>query len=499
MQDAHDLSLVMSAGVSIVVLETHDETRAIDLLLRVARQRDTAVHQWTVTDGLRRVGFGLQLEQDSEYTEPEELLDRLKKNAEPGIYALCDFHPWLNADAPKQIRQLKDIALRSRSGGLYVVLISHRIKLPEELSRLSARFDVALPSKAQIMEVVREEAKTWARNNGNIRVKTDNETLEQLVGGLRGLTHGEVRRLVRSAIVDDGAINEADLPEINAAKFRLMDMEGVLSFDYSGEQFSNVGGMENLKNWLDKRKAVFSGSVSGLDAPKGILLLGVQGGGKSLAAKAIAGTWAVPLLKLDMGALYNKFYGETERNLRESLSLAEKMSPCVLWIDEIEKGLGGDNDEGGTAGRVLGTLLTWMAERKEGVFMVATSNDISRLPPELVRKGRFDELFFVDLPDATARHKIFQIHLANRELDAERFALAELVGASDGFSGAEIEQAIVSGLYSALARDDEITTELLLGEISSTSPLSVVRAEHIAHLRDWAKQRNVVMVSEGNG
>ena len=493
MQDAHDLNLVIASGVSIIGLETYDEPRAIDLLLRVARQRDTALYQWTVTDGLKRAGFGLQVEQTSKYSEPGELLDKLKNRAEPGIYALCDFHPWLGEDMPTQVRQLKDIALRNDNGVVTIVLVSHRIKLPEELSRLSARFTVSLPGKAQIMKVVREEAKSWARSNGEGRVKTDNDTLEQLVSGLRGLTHGEVRRLVRRAIVDDGAITNADLPEINEAKFRLMDMEGVLSFDYSGGQFSDVGGMENLKDWLEKRKAVFTGSVSGLDSPKGILLLGVQGGGKSLAAKSIAGAWGVPLLKLDMGALYNKFFGETERNLRESLSLAEKMSPCVLWLDELEKGLGGDRDDSGTGGRVLGTLLTWMAERKSGVFMVATSNDVSQLPPELIRKGRFDELFFVDLPDADARQKIFSIHMGNRELDVTQYSMAELVAAAEGFSGAEIEQAIVSGLYSALARNVDMTTELLLDEILSTSPLSVVMGDRIAQLRAWAQQRNVVM------
>lgn len=493
MQDAHDLSLVIAAGVPLIALESYDEPKAIDLLLRVARQRDTALYQWTVTDGLKRVGFGLQVQQPGQYSEPEALLEQLKHRAEPGIYALCDFHPWLGADMPRQIRQLKDMALRNDNGAVTIVLVSHRIKLPEELARLSARFDVSLPSKEQIMKVVREEAKNWSGGNGAVRVKSDNATLEQLVSGLRGLTHGEVRRLVRGAIVDDGAITDADLPEVNQAKFRLMNMDGVLSFDYSTEQFANVGGMKNLRSWLDKRKAVFSGLVTGLDAPKGILLLGVQGGGKSLAAKAIAGAWSAPLLKLDMGALYNKFFGETERNLRESLLLAEKMAPCVLWLDEIEKGLGADGDDNGTSGRVLGTLLTWMAERRGGVFLVATSNDISRLPPELVRKGRFDELFFVDLPDADTRNKIFSIHLTKRGLQPERFALAELVMASESFSGAEIEQAIVSGLYSALARETNLTTDLLLEEILSTSPLAVVMGERIAELRAWAQQRNVVL------
>lgn len=495
MQDAHDLGLVIDAGVSIVALETYDEPRAIDLLMRVARDRGTDLHQWTVTEGLKRAGFGLQVEAPNEYADPLTVLDLLKKRAQPGIYALCDYHPWLGEDNPTQIRQLKDIALRNTNGSVTIVLVSHRVVLPRELSRLSARFEVSLPSREQLLKIVREEAKSWTGKESSRRVKTDNATLEQLVGGLRGLTHGEARRLIRGAIVDDGAITESDLPEINQAKFRLMDMEGVLTFDYSGEKMINVGGMANLKSWLAKRRAAMNGAVKGIDPPKGILLLGVQGGGKSLAAKAIAGTWSLPLLKLDMGALYNKFYGETERNLRESLNLAEKMSPCVLWLDEIEKGLGSGHgtDDSGTSGRVLATLLTWMAERKSGVFLVATSNDISRLPPELVRKGRFDELFFVDLPEAEAREKIFEIHLGNRNLNPEDFSLPELVAASGGFSGAEIEQAIVSALYSALAREEEVNTTLMLEELGSTSPLSVVMADRFGELRRWARERSVVL------
>lgn len=495
MQDAHDLALVIDAGVSIIALETYDEPRAIDLLMRVARNRGTPLHQWTVTEGLKRAGFGVQVETPNEYSDPLTVLDMLKKRARPGVYALCDYHPWLGPDNPTQVRQLKDIALRNTNGSVTIVLVSHRIELPRELSRLSARFEVSLPNRDQLLKIIREEAKSWTGTDSNKRVKTDGETLDQLVSGLRGLTHGEARRLVRSAIVDDGAISESDLPEINQAKFSLMDMEGVLAFDYSGEQLSNVGGMENLKAWLEKRRAVLNGAVKGIDPPKGILLLGVQGGGKSLAAKAIAGAWSLPLLKLDMGALYNKFYGETERNLRESLNLADKMSPCVLWLDEIEKGLGNGSggEDSGTAGRVLGTLLTWMAERQAGVFLVATSNDISRLPPELVRKGRFDELFFVDLPEAEAREKIFSIHLNNRELNPEDFSLPELVAASAGFSGAEIEQAIVSALYSALAREEAVNTTLILEELGSTSPLSVVMADRIGLLRAWAQERSVVL------
>ncbi len=492
MQDAHDLGLVLKSDVPLLVLETHDEPRAIDLLIKVTRELDKQLFQWTATEGLRRADIGLQLESEQEHAEPEAVLSFIKTRGVPGIYVLCDYHHWLDHEHPKNIRLLKDIALRNTYGALTVVLLSHRLTLPPELSRLSSRFEASLPDENHIRGLVRAEAKRWAARNNNKKVKTDNESLQNLVNNLRGLTHGEVTRLARGAIVDDGAINESDLPEINRAKFELMDMDGVLSYEYRTEHFANVGGMNNLKEWLETRRKAFLGEIdTGTDTPKGILLLGIQGSGKSLAAKAVAGVWGVPLLRLDVGALYNKFYGETERNLRESLKLADSMSPCVLWLDEIEKGLSSDNNDGGLSQRVLGTLLTWMAERETPVFLVATSNDISKLPPELVRKGRFDELFFVDLPNADAREAIFSIHLNNRGLKPEQFVLPELAEASDGFSGAEIEQAVVSAYYSALAEDAEVDNTAILEEIYRANPLSVVMAEHIQGLRDWAAERQV--------
>ena len=492
MQDAHDLNLVIKAGIPLVALETWDEPRAIDLLLRLARKRDSSLFQWSVTEGLKRAGFGLQIEAEAKHSEPEAILDYLKHRAEPGIYALCDFHPWFGDEHPRHTRQLKDIAQSNNGGSLTIVLVSHRLVLPPELSRLSARFQISPPNRDQILTIVREEAKKWTKGKDGRKVRTDNATLQQLVSSLQGLTHAEVKRLCRSAIVDDGAITDSDLPALNKAKFDLMGMDGVLSYEYQTEPLTKIGGMANLKQWLGQRHEVFRGDVGGMDTPKGILLLGVQGGGKSLAARAVAGAWQVPLLKLDMGALYSKFHGETERNLRESLQLAESMSPCVLWLDEIEKGVSSDNNDGGVSGRVLATLLTWMAEHKGRVFLVATSNDITQLPPELVRKGRFDELFFVDLPDEEARKMIFTIHLQNRELEPEQFALNELVQASEQFSGAEIEQAIVAALYSALAQDTTVTTGLLLDEIQKTSPLSIVMVEKLSALRHWAKERKVV-------
>ncbi len=492
MPDARDLALVLTGGAPLVVMETHDEARAIELLARVAREQDRDLFQWTCTDGLRRVGFGLQVEQPAEHAEAEAVLRHVKERAAPGVYVLCDFHHWLLPEHPRPVRLLKDIALRRAASPVSLVLLSHRLALPMELSRLAARFETALPDEAQILGMVRDEARRWARLNPDAKVRSDDATLKQLVANLRGLSHGEVRRLARGAIVDDGAITESDVEAVNRTKFRLLDADSVLSFEYRTERFAEVGGMARLKAWLELRRAVFLGAgAPGIDPPKGMLLLGVQGGGKSLAAKAVAGLWGVPLLRLDMGALYNKYHGETERNLREALKLAEAMAPAVLWLDEIEKGLGTADQDGGTSQRVLGTLLTWMAERTSRVFLAATANDISRLPPELLRKGRFDEIFFVDLPDAATREAILAIHLQRRGLAPERFDLPRLAALSGECSGAELEQAIVSAHYAALARDAALDQAALEEELLRITPLATLMAERIQTLRAWARERGV--------
>ncbi|MFA5547838.1 MAG: AAA family ATPase [Porticoccaceae bacterium] len=493
MQDAHDLTVTLKSHVPLVVLESHDENGALQLLQRVASGLQRPLFRWSVSDGLETAAPGLRLEREAEHTDPESLLRHIKTRGQPGIYVLCDFHPWL-ADQPRIVRLLKDIALRNDQGAITLVFVSHAIAMPPELGRLCARFAISLPGEGEIMAIVKEEARKWAVLNQGEKVRADGESLAQLARNLRGLSRAEVKRLARGAIVDDGAITATDIPELNRAKFRLLDMEGVLSFEYATEQFASVGGMANLKRWLDlRRPALDAGAepMPGLDPPRGLLLLGVQGAGKSLAARAVAGLWGLPLLRLDMGALYNKYHGETERNLRESLALADRMAPCVLWIDEIEKGITSDGSDGGLSQRVLGTLLTWMAERRSRVFLAATANDISRLPPELVRKGRFDEIFFVDLPDRATRVAILEIHLRRRERDPAGFDLEALADACEGFSGAEIEQAIVAALYGAADRGEALNGEHIAAEIARTAPLSLVMAERLEALRAWARERNV--------
>lgn len=493
MQDLHDFEIILDSRVPLVVIETHEETRALQLVARAGMERRLPVFAWSCTEGIRRADLEGEIPERLTQ-EPEAALRHIKTASRASIWVLCDFHPFLQ-DQPKLVRLLKEIALQHDRMAHSVIFLSHALHLPAELSRYSAHMTLTLPTEQELLHLVREEAAQWSRSNQSQKVRTDNVTLDALVANLRGLTFSDARRLARGAIVNDGAITSEDIPEVNRAKFTLMRMDGVLSFEYDTASFSDVGGLTALKNWLVLRKPHFVNgardATSTVDAPKGIMLLGVQGSGKSLAAKATAGSLGVPLLRLDFAALYNKFIGETERNLRDALQLADMMSPCVLWIDEIEKGISAGDNDNGVSKRVLGTLLTWMAERKSQVFLVATSNDISGLPPELVRKGRLDEIFFVDLPDATVRQQIFSIHLNKRRQTVPNFDAQRLALASEGFSGAEIEQSVVAALYSAAAEQTPLTTEHVLREIVNTSPLSIVMAEKIAALRIWAKDRTV--------
>lgn len=487
--DIHDLGLVLDSKVKLLVIESWDEARVLETLTGLLVKRGMGGYCWSITSGMRRLG----IEEDAEAPasgDPEAALRVVRGDRRRNLYVFCDFHPFLT-DNPLLVRLLKEIAMAEGADAPILVLVSHALKVPVEVQRYAARFQLSLPCEEALQAIVREEAARWSMHNSNVRVRTDSATFSQLVKNLRGLSHAEARMMARTAICDDGAITQEDLPALNKSKFQLLDMDGVLSFEYETSRFADVGGLPNLKQWLAERQQAFL-SGAGQDQPKGVLLVGVQGGGKSLAAKAVAGLWGIPLLRLDFGKIYNKYFGETERNLREALQLAEQMSPCVLWVDEIEKGIStGDNDNG-VSQRVLGTLLTWMAERQSAVFMVATANSIERLPPELVRKGRFDELFFVDLPDAAVREEIFRIHLTRREIALGAIELPLLAQISEGFSGAEIEQAVVTALYAAQAQQGEVTQVMLERALRNTAPLSRVMAESLKALRDWAKERTVM-------
>ena len=493
MDGRHDLEIILRSRTPVVVIESRDEGRILTMLksITISGSVDSylPLFRWTVTDGLQRIDIAL--EPQTINSEPSDVLRHIRAVTKPGIYVLLDFHPFL--DDPVNVRLIKDICIRYREIARQIVLISHSVKLPAELEAFSARFEMALPSEDERRKIVERVADEWTRENPGARVQADARAYKMLIQNLAGLTYRDTEQLARNAIFVDGAITKSDLPGVMQAKYELLNRGGALQFEYETAKFSDVGGLARLKKWLAQRRAAFRGDASAahLDAPKGILLLGIQGCGKSLAAKATAGIFGVPLLRLDFGAIYDKYHGETERKLRESLRTADVMAPCVLWIDEIEKGIAGRGGETGTTQRVLGTFLTWMAEKKSPVFIVATANDISSLPPELVRKGRFDEIFFVDLPDKAVRAAILEIHLTGREQAPGNFAIEKLADAMEGFSGAEIEQAVVAALYAAHAQQEQLSTAHILQEVRETRPLSVVMQEQVAAMRAWAAGRTV--------
>jgi SpoVK/Ycf46/Vps4 family AAA+-type ATPase len=419
----------------------------------------------------------------------QEILTYIK-SAKNCVFALLDFHPYLTDSVI--VRFLKDIALTCSQHYSTVVLVGATLDVPKDLRQFTAYFRLPLPTPGELRGIVYDVAGEWGAQHGHREVQTTNKALDVLVRNLTGLTATDARRLALKAINDNGVISESELPEVMRAKYELLGRDSPLCFEYETAQFAEIGGMTRLRQWLEVRKSFFrDDSPDVLDPPRGMLLLGVQGCGKSLAAKAAAGIFGVPLLRLDFSVLYSKYYGETEHNLRKALETAEVMAPCVLWLDEIEKGLATGDEDDGLSRRVLGALLTWMSERQKAVFVVATANDITRLPPEMVRKGRFDEIFFVDMPSAENRRGILEIHLRKRRLDPADFGLDALVGATEGFSGAEIEQAIVSAIYTARAQDREMAQEDLLAEVGQTRPLSVVMAEQVRELREWAAGRTV--------
>ncbi|MEN7342525.1 MAG: AAA family ATPase [Pseudomonadota bacterium] len=493
MPDKHELRLLLNSSTPMICIETRDEPTVLRLLTDIAVNTSANLHRplfrWSVTDGLQRID--IELAPQPLNSEPGDVLGHIRASNTPGIYCLLDFHPYLND--PTLVRRLKDICLAFDTPRNKLVLISAGIKLPDDLRHYSATYQLAFPTEEKRTEIVQQIAREWRQENGGRSVKSDRRALTMLVRNLAGLSEADVRRLARNAIADDGVIDHLDIENVMQAKYKLLNNDGLLSYEYDTARFTEVAGLSKLKDWIQKRRRTFLGETArpGLDPPKGMLLIGVQGCGKSLAAKATAGALGTPLLRLEFGSLFNKYHGETERNLREALTLAETMAPCVLWIDELEKGLSGREDTTGTAQRVLGAFLTWMAERKPGVFVVATANEIKKLPPELIRKGRFDEIFFVDLPKREVREEILAIHLKRRGCNPDLIDLPVVAKATKHFSGAELEQLVVSALHAADADDSALTTQHLVAESEATSPLAVVMAERISELRQWAERRTV--------
>lgn len=494
------LLTLLETKTPIVVIETHEEPRVMALFERIAAQTEREVWTWSVSRGLR-VAHGLKLslgdfqgDSQPDANATKELPDALaavERMRTAALVVFLDIHPYLSN--PVITRAMKELALKAENKGLQLAFVGHDIELPDELTPFASVFEVEPMTLNRVKTLFNEEMARQRQKTGR-DVVGQRQTLDSLLRHMVGLPEASVRHMMRLAL-GDGQITTADLARVMQAKQSALGVAELLVFEQKLPAMEDVAGMAALKRWLHVRRAPFlDPAASGLPPPRGVLLLGVQGAGKSLSAKAIASSWQVPLFRMDFGALFDKFQGESERKLREALRVADAMQPCVLWMDEIEKGLAGGGEgssDSGTGKRLLGTLLTWMAERTSSVFLVATANDIDSLPPELMRKGRFDEIFFVDLPDAEVRAGILRIHLGKHQVAFDDAALAQLVALSEGYSGAEIEAAVVGARYEAHAVNQPPAAAMVQGELLRTKPLSVTRAEAVSALRAWAAERTV--------
>lgn len=488
--EAAELRQLLESRFPVVVVETPEERRFLHLIESVAGPAETPLFTWSLVQGLQRTPRG---ERVLETRELAQALWHIRKTPQNGYFVFLDAQPFL--DHPEVTRLIREIAFDFTRTQQAMIFVGSALTLAPDLQRMSATFRMAPTTPEDIRKLFKEEVELFASRNDGQVVKGDAAAYELMVQHLVGLSREDARRLVRQAIEHEGRITMDDVGRVLRHKHEALGKGGALQLVTDVESFERVGGQKRLKKWLELRRAAFLGAegAQALDVPKGVMLLGVQGSGKSLAAKAIAGSWRVPLLRLDFGAMYDKFHGETERNLRAALETAAAMSPCVLWLDEVEKGLasGDASGDAGVSKRVLATLLTWMSERRNRVFLMATANNIASLPPELLRKGRFDEIFFVDLPDAAVRGEIFRIHLEKRGHAPAGFEVGKLAEASPAFSGAEIEQSIVAASYSAFADRKPLDSEHVLQELRQTRPLAVLRAEEVDHLRRWADGRTV--------
>ena len=489
MDNLRDLKLLVLSRHPIICVNSFEEERVIQLVERVAVELQVPGYVWKATTGLSRFGVDQAI---YETQPPLKALESVASIRGDGVYLMLDLHRHL--DDSTIVRLLRDIAEAFSRKGSALVLCSPDLQVPDELAKSVVPFHLELPDPRELGLLVGRTLRDLAMDH-TIKIDVSKEDLRRVAEALRGLTLLEAGRVLTQVVMEDMALTASDVRRILSLKKDLIARDGVLEYYPQEDSLKSIGGLDNLKAWLRRRKAAFDPGARehGLEPPKGLLLLGVQGCGKSLCAKAVASEWGLGLLKLDPGRLYDKYVGESEKNLRRALATAEAMSPCVLWIDEIEKGFSteGSETDGGLSRRLLGTFLGWLQDRKATVFVVATANEIETVPPELFRKGRFDETFFVDLPSAAARREVFSIHLSRRKQEPAAFDLGALESASQGFSGAEIEQAIVAALYAAFADKKPLDIATLLGEIRSTVPLSRTYREKVEALRRWAAGRAV--------
>lgn len=490
MTDQDRLGRLIAARHACIFMPTHEEDYALSVVREAAFAQGLNLWLWSVIGGVRD-GLTQESQPVPETEHPAAGLYHLTQIQDRCVAVVLDLVGHLRDD--RTLRVLRDLVHQYGQTGSVLVIIDHRGDLPDVLRSDATSFELSLPTEKELEMVVRDTLRSLNRRK-TIEVDITRSGLRTIIRNLRGLTRRQAAQIIVDCVWEDCRFDLSDLNTVLARKRQALQTGGLLEYVEAPVDLDEIGGLDRLKAWLRRRQFALTedGARFGLEAPRGVLMLGVQGAGKSLCAKAIATAWQQPLLRMDVGALYDRYVGESERRLREALSQAGMMAPVVLWIDEIEKAFASAaarSTDGGLSQRMFGSLLTWMQEHREAVFLVATANDIEALPPELLRKGRFDEIFFVDLPEPEVRRDIFRIHLAKRGQDAGQFDLDALSVAAEGFSGAEIEQAVIAGLHEAFAEKHALTTSLLLHTLAESPPLSVTMAEQMAALRAWAQKR----------
>ncbi len=549
------LKVLINSSTPIIVMETSEETHAVSMVRTACSELNMATFEWTIADGLLRSGsnappegqkMSLQarIDQNTLWTQagrsyaqvrsalspsgpeadrlaramasslgggdgaaaasstaiyntrdPVQALANMESMTVEAVFILKDFHRHM--DDPVVVRRLRDVGQKFAANRRTVIITAPEIAVPAELTKLVEYFDLPLPDRARLREIIHDMVVRLSKTY-TLKLQLDDAGVDAMSANLRGLTEEEAERAISQALVTRYALCPESVTDVLEAKKQLLRHSGMLEFVEASDNMAAVGGLENLKHWLGQRRGAWEDSARefGLEPPRGMIILGVQGCGKSLCARAVAGEWKLPLVKFDTSAVYDKFIGETEKRIRKVFQVAEGLAPCVLWIDELEKVFAGSGPDSasadaGVSSRLLASFLCWMQDRKAAVFVAATCNNVTVLPPELIRKGRFDELFFVDLPNQSERKQIFSIQLARRKRNPADFDLDKAAFAAKGYSGAEIDAAVQGGLYSAYSEKKQLTTQSLLDALAQTVPLSTTRAEEIQTLRQWAQTRAV--------
>lgn len=510
------LKVLIDSSAPIVVMETVEEVRAVRLVRVAAASLNLATFEWSIASGLVRcgneghepvlegrfpaIGTGqdaTDLAAQALYNsrEPAQVLGTLEGISVEAAFILKDFHRHI--EDPVVVRRLRDVGQKFSKNRRTVVIIAPSIKMPPELAYLVEYLDLPLPDQPRLRQII-DEMIVRVGKTRTLRRSLDANGLDVMAANLRGLTEEQAERAVSQAIVTRYGLTPEIVTDVLQAKKEMLRRSEMLDFVDVSDTLASVGGLENLKNWLAQRRGTWEAPARafGLEPPRGVVILGVQGCGKSMCAQAIAGEWKLPLVKFDTAAIFDKYIGETEKRIQKVFQVAEELSPCVLWIDELEKvfaGSGSDSAsaDAGVSSRLLAAFLSWMQERKAPVFVAATCNNVSALPPELIRKGRFDELFFVDLPNQAERKQIFALELLRRNRQPADFDLDKVAAAARGYSGAEIQAAVQTALFASFASKQALATSSLIDALAKTVPLSTTRAEEIQELRDWARARAV--------